>query len=72
MGRQAPVALYVLALVAVVVSEDILFFRNRGWFWERTNCCLFDRLPGAVRCADCSRTPPAARRAAYREFLDQP
>ena len=46
--------------------------RRRGWFWERTNCCLFDRLPGAVRCADCSRTPSAVRRAAYREFLDQP
>jgi hypothetical protein len=33
MGRQAAVALYVLALVAVVVGVDILFFRNR--FWER-------------------------------------
>ena len=35
MGRQATVvlALYVLALVAVVVGVDVLFFRNR--FWER-------------------------------------
>jgi hypothetical protein len=33
MGRQAVVALYVLALVAVVVGLDLLFFRNR--FWER-------------------------------------
>jgi hypothetical protein len=33
MGRQAAVSLYVLALVAVVVSVDVLFFRNR--FWER-------------------------------------
>jgi hypothetical protein len=33
MGRQAAVALYVLALVAVVVSLDLLFFKNR--FWER-------------------------------------
>jgi hypothetical protein len=33
MGRQAAVALYVLALVAVVVSVDVLFFRNR--LWER-------------------------------------
>jgi hypothetical protein len=33
MGRQAAVALYVLALVATVVSVDVLFFRNR--FWER-------------------------------------
>jgi len=32
MERQ-PVVLYVLALVAVVVGVDILFFRNR--FWER-------------------------------------
>jgi hypothetical protein len=33
MGRQSAVALYVLALVAVVVGVDILFFRNH--FWER-------------------------------------
>ena len=33
MGRQAAVVLYVLALVAVVVGVDILFFRNH--FWER-------------------------------------
>jgi hypothetical protein len=29
MGRQAAVVLYVLALVAVVVGVDVLFFRNR-------------------------------------------
>jgi hypothetical protein len=33
MGRQAAVVLYVLALVAVVVGVDILFFRHH--FWER-------------------------------------
>ncbi len=33
MARQAAVVLYVLALVAVVVGVDVLFFRNR--FWER-------------------------------------
>ena len=33
MGRQAAVALYVLALVAVVVGVDVLFFRHQ--FWER-------------------------------------
>jgi hypothetical protein len=33
MGRHAAVALYVLALIAVVVGVDVLFFRNR--FWER-------------------------------------
>jgi hypothetical protein len=31
MGRHAGVALYVLALVAVVVGVDVLFFRHRFW-----------------------------------------
>jgi hypothetical protein len=33
MEKQAGVVLYVLALVAVVVGVDVLFFRHR--FWER-------------------------------------
>jgi hypothetical protein len=33
MGRRAAVVLYVLALVAVVVAVDVLFFRNQ--FWQR-------------------------------------
>jgi hypothetical protein len=33
MGRQAAVVLYVLALVATVVSVDVLFFGHQ--FWER-------------------------------------
>jgi hypothetical protein len=33
MGRQAVVALYVVALVAIVVGVDVLFFRHH--FWER-------------------------------------
>jgi hypothetical protein len=33
MRRQAGVVLYALALVAVVVGVDILFFRHH--FWER-------------------------------------
>jgi hypothetical protein len=33
MTRQMSVALYVVALIAVIVSVDVLFFRNR--FWER-------------------------------------
>jgi hypothetical protein len=32
-GRQAAVALYVLALVAVVVGVDVLFFKHQ--LWER-------------------------------------
>jgi hypothetical protein len=31
MGRQVIIALYVLALVAVVVGVDVLFFRNQFW-----------------------------------------
>jgi hypothetical protein len=33
MAKQAGAVLYVLAMVAVVVGVDVLFFRNR--FWER-------------------------------------
>jgi len=33
MERKAGIALYVLALVTVVVGVDVLFFRHR--FWER-------------------------------------
>ena len=31
MGRQIGVAVYVLALVAVVVGVDVLFFRHQFW-----------------------------------------
>jgi hypothetical protein len=31
MGRQATTALYVLAMIAVVVGVDILFFRHHFW-----------------------------------------
>jgi preprotein translocase subunit SecE len=33
MGKQAAVALYVVAMIAVIVGVDFGFFRNR--FWER-------------------------------------
>ncbi len=33
MDRRIAVALYVLAMVAVIVGIDVVFFRNR--FWER-------------------------------------
>jgi Mn2+/Fe2+ NRAMP family transporter len=33
MTRKTSVVLYVVVLIAVVVSVDVLFFRNR--FWER-------------------------------------
>jgi hypothetical protein len=31
MGRQLAVALYVIAMVVVIVGVDIAFFRNRFW-----------------------------------------
>jgi hypothetical protein len=31
MGRQALIVLYVLAMVAVIVGVDILFFRHQFW-----------------------------------------
>jgi len=33
MGRQMAVVLYVVAMAAVIVGVDFVFFRNR--FWER-------------------------------------
>jgi hypothetical protein len=33
MGRQVGVALYVVAMAALIVGADFAFFRNR--FWER-------------------------------------
>ena len=33
MGRQVTIVLYVVAMAAVIVSVDIMFFKNR--FWER-------------------------------------
>ena len=33
MGSRAAIVLYVLAMVAVVVGVDVLFFRHQ--FWER-------------------------------------
>jgi hypothetical protein len=35
MRNPAMGVLYVLAMVAVVVGVDLLFFRDKTWFWER-------------------------------------
>jgi len=35
MGNPAVGVLYALAMVAVVVAADLLFFRNKTWSWER-------------------------------------
>ena len=33
MGRQVPIVLYGVAMAALIVAVDVLFFRNR--LWER-------------------------------------
>jgi hypothetical protein len=35
MGRPAIGVLYAFGVVAVVVCADLLFFRDKTWFWER-------------------------------------
>jgi hypothetical protein len=35
MGRQLANVLYVVAMAAVIVGVDFMFFRNRFRFWER-------------------------------------
>lgn len=41
-----------------------------GWYWERSSCCLYDRLPGKIRCSGFSLTPIDERHAAYRSSLE--
>jgi ferric iron reductase protein FhuF len=38
---------------------------RQGWFYERTNCCLYYQTRAAVTCDDCSRVLRADRRAAF-------
>ena len=35
MAHRAIGVLYGLAMVAVVVAVDLIFFRHKIWFWER-------------------------------------
>ena len=35
MRNQAIGVLYALTMVAVVVGVDLVFFRDKTWFWER-------------------------------------
>jgi hypothetical protein len=42
---------------------------GQGLFWERTSCCMYDRLPGKNRCRDCSLTPADQRRTAFAAAL---
>lgn len=40
-----------------------------GWWWTRTNCCLWDRCEGGGRCNDCSLIPAAELQARRYEEL---
>lgn len=41
-----------------------------GWFWERTNCCLWYQASGGSMCDDCSLLDPAERTAAWQAQLE--
>jgi ferric iron reductase protein FhuF len=43
-----------------------------GWFFERTNCCLWYQASGGQYCDDCSLLDPAERTAAWQAQLDSP
>jgi ferric iron reductase protein FhuF len=44
--------------------------RRDGWFFERTNCCLWYQASGGQYCDDCSLLDPAERTAAWQAQLD--
>jgi Ferric iron reductase FhuF-like transporter/FhuF 2Fe-2S C-terminal domain len=60
----APPELQGLGTFLLIQSQD-----RRGWFWERTNCCLFYQIEGHAKCSDCSLLPAGERRAAYEASL---
>jgi hypothetical protein len=60
----APPELHGLGTFLLLQSKD-----RRGWFWERTNCCLFYQIAGHAKCSDCSLTAADERRAAYEASL---
>ena len=35
MTRNLATALFIVALIVVIVGIDVLFFKHRFWFWER-------------------------------------
>lgn len=43
-----------------------------GWFWERTNCCLwYQAAADGGKCDDCSLLEPAERRGAWQQQIDE-
>ena len=44
---------------------------RQGWYWDRTNCCLWYRTADGRYCDDCSLEPPAERDARRRRELEE-
>jgi hypothetical protein len=60
--RQAANVLYVLALVAVVVGVDVLFFRDRFWLRPMVNVGIVLVLADFYLIPDASISPAATMR----------
>lgn len=43
---------------------------RNGWFWERTNCCLWYQASGGSMCDDCSLLDAGERTAAWQAQLE--
>lgn len=61
---QAPPQLHGLGSFITITNNA-----TEGWFYERTTCCLYAKVPGATRCDDCSLSPPDERRAIFAATL---
>jgi hypothetical protein len=67
MSRQVVVVLYVMAMVAIIVALDFVFFRNR--FWERLmvnigmSWCSQPFTSGSSSLPDCKLRHYRSRRA---------
>lgn len=44
---------------------------KQGWFWERTNCCLWYQASGGSMCDDCSLHDPEVRTASWQAECDR-
>ncbi len=44
---------------------------RQGWYWDRTNCCLWYRTADGRFCDDCSLEPAAERDARRRRELEE-
>jgi ferric iron reductase protein FhuF len=43
---------------------------RQGWFWQRTNCCLWYQTADGTMCDDCSLLDPDERLAGWRAQLE--